>query len=279
MPINLNKSSGRPRVSLLGSLQTDADEIRQIPVSKLIPFDGQPFKPYSIEKMERFIVNIKENGIINPIIVRPLGEGKYQILAGHNRTEAAKLLGMVTVPCIVKECDDRSANLIMVDTNLEQREELLPSERAFAYKIKKENSSVSEIAKHNGENRKEVQRYLRLTELIPPLLDKTDKKKLPLVIAVELSYLSEEEQQAVYEFTECHGYKVTAAIAKKLRIQSFSKNKFTSELLLSIFKPIEKVEKRSISFRSDELNRFFPNLSDKELQAEIIRIIKLHFKE
>lgn len=197
------------------------NEIQELSLDRLTPFEGQPFKPYTEEKLRELADDIARNGILSPVIVRPL-ENTFQILAGHNRVNAAKLAGLMVAPCIVKDVDDDTARLIMINTNLNQREELLPSEKAFAYKMQLDTmkrqgartdltsgqfvqklpgkNSIEIVADQAGENYKQIQRYIRLTELTPPLLDMVDEKKLPLLSGVYLSYCTASAQQQLLGF-------------------------------------------------------------------------------
>lgn len=259
-----------------------------MPIELLVPFENQPFLPYTPEKLERLAADISANGILSPVIVRPVIGGKYQILAGHNRTQAAKTAGLTAVPCIVKDCDERAANLIMVNTNLNQRDELLPSEKAYAYKIQKECSNVKEIAAEKDINRRQIQRYIRLTYLDKRLLDMVDCGMITFVAGVNLSYLSEANQQKLCNFINIHEYKITPKISERLKTYSFED--FDDSFLFSIFKPMPKSQRNErkkdtskpdscknennaepeqstvqksepVVFSADELQKFFPNIT------------------
>lgn len=216
--------------------ETTGNGITSLPLSKLQPFNKHPFKKHSTEKMQELADSIAERGVIVPILVRPIENGKYEIVAGHNRAEASKIAGNGTVPCDVREMDDDTATIIMVDSNL-QRETVLPSEKAWAYRYKleaiksqgKRNDLTSAqlvpklnareiVANESGENRMQISRYIRLTHLIPRLLDKVDEKKLAFIPAVELSYLKEQEQKWLYSNLEREEYfGVPGALASKLK--------------------------------------------------------------
>lgn len=217
------------------------ENIQLLSIDVLVPFDDQPFKSYAADKLKRLTEDISQNGVLSPVIVRPINDGKYQILSGHNRTNAAKAAGLAEVPCIIKECDERLAKLIMVNSNLNQRDELLPSEKAFAYKIQVENSTVTAVAADNDISRKEIQRYLRLTYLIPPLLDMLDNGKATLMAGVNVSYLSVANQQELYNFLKAYKYKINTKISERLR-NDFSEAQLSEELLLSIFKPKKRLK-------------------------------------
>lgn len=207
---------------LLGGNVSEGAAITQLPLEMLIPYPNQPFKPYSKEKLERLADDIRMNGVLSPIIVRPSGSA-YEILAGHNRYNASLRAGKETIPAIVKDLDDDMAALVMVNTNLNQRDELLPSEKAFAYKVQLEamksqgkrsdltscqvgtkSRADERLAESSSDSARVVQRYIRLTYLIPDLLEMVDTKELPMTPAVDLSYLPPEEQHLVLDVTaEC----------------------------------------------------------------------------
>ena len=222
--------------SMFGANQND---IQHIELYQLVPFEGQPFKPYSDEKLQELADDITENGILSPLLVRPYGN-TYQIMAGHNRANAAALAGLDTVPCIVKDVDDDTAVSIMLTTNLNQRDELLPSEKAFAYKMQLDtikhqgqrrdltsaplepnlSRSNEMVAKSVGESRANVQRYIRLTYLLPALLDMVDNKQVPFRAGVSLSYLKDEAQQLLQSFMNEHKLE-SVSLEQADRIKSF----------------------------------------------------------
>ena len=212
--------------------------IVQLPIGSLVPWTNQPFRPYSDAKMQQLVEDIKANGVLNPIIVRPMGQ-EYQILAGHSRTNASREAGLMTVPAIIRDVDDDTATLIMVNTNLNQRDELLPSEKAWAYRLQldaikrsagrpKENSAQNEpnyfgkesreiIADQTGENRNQIQRYIRLTHLTPELLEMVDKDMLPMMSGVALSYLGAEQQTVVCDVSAECDKKISTAQAEQIK--------------------------------------------------------------
>lgn len=209
--------------------------VTQLPLGRLVPYQNQPFKPYSPEKLAQLAEDIRINGVLSPIIVRPLGD-LYQILAGHNRWNASRMAGKDTIPAMVMEVDDDTAALIMVNTNLNQRDQLLPSEKAFAYKVQldvmkrqgcrtdltsRQNVGKLEAAdilgKEAGESGRQIQRYIRLTYLIPDLLDQVDNGGLSLIPAVALSYLSPEEQELVLEVSGDCERRVSVFQAEQLK--------------------------------------------------------------
>lgn len=228
MKIDLTQQNPRQQFTaadlsgLLGGNVPTGAAITQLPLEVLIPYPNQPFKPYNKEKLERLADDIRMNGVLSPIIVRPSGSA-YEILAGHNRYNASLRAGKETIPAIVQNVDDDTAALIMVNTNLNQRDELLPSEKAFAYKVQLEamkrqgkrsdltscqvgtkSRADERLAESSSDSARVVQRYIRLTYLIPDLLEMVDAKELSMTPAVDLSYLPPEEQQLVLDITsEC----------------------------------------------------------------------------
>ena len=238
------------------------EKVRNIPLSELHPFRDHPFRVVDDEKMEETVESIREYGVLVPIIVRPKEEGGYEIVSGHRRCHASKIAGLETVPTIVRHLDDDEATIIMVDSNL-QRESLLPSERAKAYKMKldairrragrpaKNNCdrighnfdpkrSVEIIAENSGESKTQVQRYIRLTELIPDLLDMVDEKKLNLYSAVEISHLPTEEQKLVHETIQTEGHTPSVAQAQSIRRLS-QKKELNEDSILPLFEKKEDV--------------------------------------
>ena len=197
------------------------EQVQQIPIGELFPFKNHPFKVLDDESMQRTVESVEQYGVLSPLIARPRPEGGYEIISGHRRQHAAQLAGLETLPVIVRNMDDDAAVLLMVDSNL-QRENILPSERAFAYKMKLEalknqgarsdltSSQVGtklradeKVAKDSGESRNQVQRFVRLTNLVPELLDMVDEKKISFNPAVELSYLDEKQQQDFFRSNGC----------------------------------------------------------------------------
>lgn len=275
MKIDLSKEN-KPRASFSSFRSLFENEnIKQLPIDLLVPFENQPFKLYSDDKLNELAADIKENGVLSPVIVRPMGD-KYQILSGHNRTNAGKLAGLKTMPCIIKECDDKTAQLIMVNSNLMQREKLLPSERAFAYKIQKECETVTNIAAKESQDRRQIQRYLRLTHLNKPLLDMVDSGAINLVAGVSLSYLSPQNQQILIDFVKDKNCKISAKAAEAIK----NRGKcipLTDEFLVSIFEP--KVTKKSVAFKLEELEQYFPGADEEEIKENIFIILNKIFNK
>lgn len=280
-------------------IETPAETSRQghteIRIENLIPFSGQPFRPYTEEKLVELAEDIKSNGILSPIIVRPFGADKYQILAGHNRTNAAKLAGLETVPCIIKHVDDDTAKLIMLNTNLNQRDELLPSEKAFAYKMQLEaierrgatnGRTSAELEASAKENKRQIQRYIRLTYLIPQLLGLVDEKTLPFRAAVNVSYLNQDEQNLLASFLQENELSVTLEQSEKLKaLSSYSNplNKLDASCLEALFGKKSSKEKAPPTYTSYKLpntiNRYFEGLSKKQIQDRIASILEEYFSE
>lgn len=207
--------------TLYGNVKQDSKEVVMFDPGELIEIEDQPFHPYSQEKLEELAEDIKENGQISPCTVRKKDE-QYIILAGRNRKKACEIAGL-KVACIIIECDDATANLILVNSNLNQRQELLPSEKAFAYKLQKESyeakgqrKTAAAVAEQNSENVKMIQRYIRLTDLHPRLMEMVDSGKLPVMVGVELSYLSQTEMNEVFSYLVSHNAVMSIAQAQEI---------------------------------------------------------------
>ncbi len=232
--------------------------IVQIPIDLLDSWTNQPFRPYSSAQMQQLVDDIKANGVLNPIIVRPRGQ-RYQILAGHSRTNASREAGLSTVPAIIRDVDDDTATLIMVNTNLNQRDELLPSEKAWAYRLQleamkrqagrpaKENlgqnvpnyngkRSTEILGEKSGENYKQIQRYIRLTSLITELLEMVDQGMLPMMSGVSLSYLAEDQQHIVCDISAECDKRISTAQAEKIK-RLGQEGTFTAEAVRQLLLP------------------------------------------
>ena len=228
------------------------EKVVEIPLSELHPFKDHPFKVKDDEAMMETADSIRQYGVLVPAIVRPDADGGYELVAGHRRHHASELAGKETLPCIVRDLDDDAATIIMVDSNL-QRESLLPSERAFAYKMKleavkhqgersdltspqvgqKSSWAVNQVAADAGESKSQIQRYIRLTELIPPLLDMVDEKKIALSPAYELSFLKPEEQVQLVETMDYE--QATPSLSQAQRMKKFSQEgRLTEDVMLAI---------------------------------------------
>lgn len=267
----------------------------EMPLSDLHPFEGHPFKVLDDELMEQTVESIKQIGVVSPLIVRPDPEGGFEILSGHRRLHAAQLAGLETVPVIVKEMDDDAAIIFMVDSNL-QRENILPSERAFSYKMKleamkhqagrpsKENDSQlgnnygklssEEMAEELGTSKNQIFRYIRLTNLIPEILDMVDEKKIAFNPAVELSYLKPSEQK---EFLEAMDYaQASPSLSQAQRLKKLSQEDgCTLDAMCEVMNEIKKDELDHVTIKNEVLRKYFPkSYTPKQMQDTIIRLLE-----
>ena len=268
------------------------EKIREIPLDQLVPFKNHPFKVIDDESMMDTVQSIREHGILLPLIARPMPDGKYEIVSGHRRSHAGKLAGMETAPVIVRELDDDAAVILMVDSNL-QRENILPSERAFAFKMKLEaikhqgqradltsgqvgqklKWSVATVANQSGDSIKQVQRYIRLTELLPELLDLVDERKLAFNSAVEVSYLNPEEQGWLAETIDSE--QSTPSLSQAQRLKRFSQDgKLTEDMVLAIMSEQKKPETERVVLQSRQISQYFsPSATPKEMETSILSML------
>lgn len=264
----------------------------EMPLSDLHPFEGHPFKVLDDELMEQTVESIKQIGVVSPLIVRPDPEGGFEILSGHRRLHAAQLAGLETVPVIVKEMDDDAAIIFMVDSNL-QRENILPSERAFSYKMKLEamkhqgqrgdltsdqvgqkSWAVNQLADDANESKTQVQRFIRLTNLIPEILDMVDEKKIAFNPAVELSYLKPSEQK---EFLEAMDYaQASPSLSQAQRLKKLSQEgDGTLDAMCEVMNEIKKDELDHVTIKNEVLRKYFPkSYTPKQMQDTIIRLLE-----
>ena len=264
----------------------------EMPLSDLHPFEGHPFKVLDDELMEQTVESIKQIGVASPLIVRPDPEGGFEILSGHRRLHAAQLAGLETVPVIVKEMDDDAAIIFMVDSNL-QRENILPSERAFSYKMKLEamkhqgqrgdltsdqvgqkSWAVNQLADDANESKTQVQRFIRLTNLIPEILDMVDEKKIAFNPAVELSYLKPSEQK---EFLEAMDYaQASPSLSQAQRLKKLSQEGgCTLDAMCEVMNEIKKDELDHVTIKNEVLRKYFPkSYTPKQMQDTIIRLLE-----
>lgn len=264
----------------------------EMPLSDLHPFEGHPFKVLDDELMEQTVESIKQIGVVSSLIVRPDPEGGYEILSGHRRLHAAQLAGLETVPVIVKEMDDDAAIIFMVDSNL-QRENILPSERAFSYKMKLEamkhqgqrgdltsdqvgqkSWAVNQLADDANESKTQVQRFIRLTNLIPEILDMVDEKKIAFNPAVELSYLKPSEQK---EFLEAMDYaQASPSLSQAQRLKKLSQEGgCTLDAMCEVMNEIKKDELDHVTIKNEVLRKYFPkSYTPKQMQDTIIRLLE-----
>ena len=258
----------------------DDTVITEVPLKDLYSFKDHPFKVLDDAKMDETVESIKQNGVLNPGVVRPRPEGGYEIIAGHRRKRACELDGLETMPVVIRNYTDDEAVVAMVDTNL-QREEILPSEKAHAYRMKYDimkhqgsegGSSFDNIGEAAGESGKTVQRYISLSNLSDVLLGYVDEKKLPIVSGVNLSFLNEKEQKWVEEVIGSSGVVISPAQAEK--IKGYSQSKELTKALLAEILTEEKPKQRKITFKGEKLSKYFPEeMSVEEIEEEIIRIL------
>lgn len=270
----------------------------EMPLSDLHPFEGHPFKVLDDELMEQTVESIKQIGVVSPLIVRPDPEGGFEILSGHRRLHAAQLAGLETVPVIVKEMDDDAAIIFMVDSNL-QRENILPSERAFSYKMKLEAmkhqgtrndlettsrqvvgklESADEVGQVNGESGRTIQRYIRLTNLVPPLLQMVDDGRIAFSPAVELSYLTRDEQAELWDLIGRED--ATPSLSQALRMKQLSREaKLTPEVLYVILTEEKPNQKEQVRIKTESLRKYFPrNYSAQQMEREIIKLLEARYR-
>ena len=268
------------------------EQVQQIPIDALHPFINHPFKVLDDEAMTRTVESIAQYGVLAPLIARPRPDGDgYEIISGHRRQYAAKLAGLDTLPVIVRNMDDNAAVLLMVDSNL-QREHILPSERAFAYKMKLEAlknqgarsdltsgqigpklRSDEQVALDAGESRKQVQRFIRLTNLIPELLDMVDEKKIAFNPAVELSYLDESQQRDFLEAMEDTQNAPSVSQAQQLKKMAQC-GEFTYEKAFDILGQEKKSEQDTVTIKNDILRKYFPrSYTPKQMEEKIIQLL------
>ena len=260
------------------------DTVRNINIDLLIPFENHPFKERNGIEQTELLESIKTNGLLEPIIVRPFSAGTYEIISGHRRVNVCKELGIQTVPAIVKELSKDEAIIAMVDSNL-QREHLLPSEKAFAYKMK------LEAMKHQGktygqvvhksrdviadnESGRQVQRYIRLTYLIPELLKMVDEQRIALTPAVELSYLPAEEQRKLAD--EIEYADTTPSLSQAQRLRRFSEQgKLSVDTIFTVLSEEKPNQKEQVRFQTEDIRKYFPsNYSSKDMQITIIKLLE-----
>ncbi len=275
--------------------QKPNEQVQQIPLSEIRPFKNHPFKVTDDELMQQTIDSIMQVGVLNPAIIRPAPEGGYEMVAGHRRLHAADLAGLKTIPAIVRNLDDDEAVILMVDSNL-QRETISPMERAQAYKMKLEalkhqgkrvdltcdqvghkldsKKSIQKVAEDAGESKTQVQRYIRLTELLPEVQKKVDSKEIAFSPAVELSYLTRDEQK---QFLDAMYYSQnTPSLSQAQRLKKLSREgKCTQEAMRSIMSEEKKEEQERITLSSDTLRKYFPrSYTPLQMQQTIIKLLE-----
>ena len=267
------------------------EQVQQIPIDALHPFTNHPFKVLDDEAMTRTVESIAQYGVLAPLIARPRPEGGYEIISGHRRQYAAKLAGLDTLPVIVRQMSDDAAVILMVDSNL-QREHILPSERAFAYKMKldalKNQGARSDltssqigtklradekVAQDLGESRNQIQRFIRLTNLIPELLDMVDEKKISFNPAVELSYLDEAQQRDFLEAMD--GTQNAPSVSQAQQLKKMAQcGEFTYEKAFDILGQEKKSEQDTVTIKNDILRKYFPrSYTPRQMEEKIIQLL------
>ena len=275
--------------------ESQQERVQEIPLSELHPFEGHPFRVVDDEEMMKTAESVRDFGVLTPAIVRPDPDGGYEIVSGHRRHRASELAGKETMPAIVRDLDDDAAIILMVDANL-QRETILPSERAFAYKMKLDamkhqagrpseknysqvgnnlgKTSSEEMAEEMGTSKNQIFRYIRLTELIPELLDMVDTGQIKFNPAVELSYLAREEQQ---DFLSAMDYAQAApSLSQAQRIKKLAQEgECTLDTMCEIMNEIKKGELDRVTFKTDSLRKYFPkSYTNKQMEDKIIQLLE-----
>ena len=273
------------------------ERVQEIPLDQLKPFKNHPFKVRDDQRMLDTVDSIREYGVLVPAIARPDPEGGYELISGHRRKRGCEMAGLQTMPVIIRNLDDDAAVLVMVDSNI-QREELLPSERAFAYKMKLEAlkhqgarmdltscqvgtklRADEKLAESVNESARTVQRFIRLTELIPELLDMVDERKLAFNPAVEVSYLKRDEQRMLLEAMDAE--QTTPSLSQAQRLKKFSQEgRLTEEAMSAIMSEEKKGDMDKVTLRSDTLRRYFPkSYTPKQMEQTIIKLLDVWQKQ
>ena len=276
------------------------EKVQEIPLGELHPFRNHPFKVKDDAAMQDTVDSVREYGVLVPAIARPNPDGGYELIAGHRRHHASELAGKETMPVIIRDLDDDAATIIMVDSNL-QREELLPSERAFAYKMKLEamkhqgerldltsaqvgrkleNRESREIlAEQVGQSRNQISRFIRLTELIPTLLDMVDERKIAFNPAVELSYLKKEEQTLLLEAMDSE--QATPSLSQAQRLKKFSQQKMLSlDVMRAVMSEEKKTDLDRVTLKNETLRKYFPkSYTPKQMEDTIIKLLEGWYKK
>ena len=273
-------------------LEEQREQVQQIPIGELFPFKNHPFKVLDDDSMSDTVESVKQYGVLSPLIARPRPKGGYEIISGHRRQHAAELAGLETLPVIVRQMDDDAAIILMVDSNL-QREHILPSERAFAYKMKldamknqgtrSDLTSTQVVSKlrsneklgaENNQSRETVRRFIRLTDLIPELLDMVDNKTVSFNPAVELSYLSPEQQQEVIRAMDDTQNFPSVSQAKRIK-KLAQDGTFTTETVVAIMGEEKKSELDTVTIKNDTLKKYFPrSYTPKQMEDTIIKLLE-----
>ena len=273
------------------------EKVQNIPLRELHPFRNHPFKVKDDAAMQDTVDSVREYGVLVPAIARPDPDGGYELIAGHRRHHASELAGKETMPVIIRDLDDDAATIIMVDSNL-QREELLPSERAFAYKMKLEAirhqgkrqeltssqvgmklQALDIVGQQAGDSRNQVHRFIRLTELIPELLDMVDERKIAFNPAVELSYLKKEEQPLLLEAMDSE--QATPSLSQAQRLKQFSQQKMLSlDVMRAVMSEEKKTDLDRVTLKNETLRKYFPkSYTPKQMEDTIIKLLEGWYKK
>lgn len=274
--------------------ESQLERVQNISISELVPFKDHPFKVVDDEAMLRTTESIAQYGVLTPLIARPLGDGGYEIISGHRRAHAAEMAGLAEVPVLVRDMDDDAATVLMVDSNL-QRESILPSERAFAYKMKMEamgrqgerndltcgqvghkstgTKTRDLLAEQTGDSARQVQRFIRLTNLIPELLDMVDQKQISFNPAVELSYLAPEEQEIFMQAMD--EVQAAPSLSQAQRLKKLAQEGgFTIDSAREIMNEVKKGDLERVTFRNEQLRKYFPrSYTAQQMQDTIIKLL------
>ena len=274
--------------------ESQLERVQNISISELVPFKDHPFKVVDDEAMLRTTESIAQYGVLTPLIARPLEDGGYEIISGHRRAHAAEMAGLTEVPVLVRQMDDDAATVLMVDSNL-QRENILPSERAYAYKMKMEamgrqgerndltcgqvghksagTKTRDLLAEQTGDSARQVQRYIRLTNLIPELLEMVDQKQISFNPAVELSYLAPEEQEIFMQAME--EVQASPSLSQAQRLKKLAQEgDFTMDAAREIMNEVKKGDLERVTFRNEQLRKYFPrSYTTQQMQDTIIKLL------
>ena len=272
-------------------MEKDSSGIMLVSITDLQPFARHPYKVRDDDTMREMVESVKQYGVLSPAIARPLPDGGYELVSGHRRKRACELAGLETMPVIVRELDDDAAALLVVDSNL-QREDLLPSERAFAYKLKMEAlrhqgersdltsrqvgdklKAADKVGEDVGESARQVQRYIRLTELIPPLLDMVDERKIAFNPAYELSFLTKDEQNLLLDAMDSE--QATPSLSQAQRLKQFSQRGELDAAVMRAIMSEEKKEVERVMLKGDTLRKYFPaSYTPKRMEETIIKLLE-----
>lgn len=276
--------------------EAQLEKVIKLNPAEISDFPNHPFKVKQDDDMAEMVESIKKYGVLVPALVRPKEDGGYEMVAGHRRKFAASLAGVSEIPCIVRSLTDDEATIVMVDSNL-QREKILPSEKAFAYKMKLEaikrqgqrndltscpldtkSRSDEQLAQNAPDSARQIQRYIRLTELIPPVLQMVDDGKIAFRPAVELSYLSKEQQESLYSTMECED--CTPSLAQAIKMKEFSKDgKLTDEVILSIMQEEKPNQREQFKIPKERISKYFaPGTPAQKIEDTIIKALELYRK-